>query len=327
MSIKSFLEEVRFNTYTTDIDIPYDRTEQPYSFLVCQLRRAVEVAQGLQESTEYSLDSYLDVRKDVGEIFRKIEDKIEKLSRLAEGYQYLNTNELDNDTIHDLQVFELTDKVGYNDITKSLTLPRLNKARELRPTTVKKENIGGEELYKLKEYRDSVLGITVIDGNNTQIVKAELLDEKKELISVVLPVNGRILHKLPEETRYVLVHTNNADKLKSYYTTLSVLENRYEERSTLTLGEGTFKAGKLFKLFLDTRVPTEAQLKVEVKFTHGTEVSTWDGSTSTGKVKHLGNKVFDVSGIGEFYVIVKVTLESTTDTPEIRGAFAYVTEK
>lgn len=382
MTIKTFLDEVRFKTYTNEITLPFDRSTETHSSLMVQLKEALKTVEGLKGSTEYSINSLKGIRRDVEEIFKKINSKIDMLDTLAEGYQYLNTNELDNDTIHSLKIFNLKDRSGYNDITKSLTLNRLNKARELKPTSVRKENIDAEELYKITgTYRDSLVGITKSDNENTEILKAELLDSRKDLLSTLLVNNGRILGNLPEKVKYIKVYTNNIDKDRSNYTKLSILENRYDNYNSVIIGEGVFeKKGSLLKLVIDSKVPTESYLILDLsisyqnKYTNELEeyLLTFNGVTSRnilvdknkvqGKVLdldgnevdvsnvigdyvlvkenidkslpivHLGNKVFDISGIKSdtFQISLKASLYNTTDntkTPEIRGVFAYVTER
>lgn len=382
MTIKTFLDEVRFKTYTDDIVLPFDRSTEVHSSLMVQLKEALKRVEGLKGSTEYSINNLHGIKRDVDEIFKKINSKIDILDNLAEGYQYLNTNELDNDAIHSLKIFNLKDRYGYNDITQSLTLNRLNKIRELKPTSVKKDNLQAEELYKITgTYRDSLIGIVRVSNENTEILKAELLDVRKDLLSTLLVSNGRVLGNLPEDVRYIKVYTNNVDKDGSNYTTLSILENKYDSYHSVIVGEGIFeKKGSLLKVVIDSKVPTESYLILDLnisyqnKYTNELEeyTLTFNGITSReilvdkntvkGKVLdldgnevessrvigdyvlvkekidkalpivHLGNKVFDISGIRSdtFQVSLKVSMYNTIDntkTPEIKGIFAYVTER
>lgn len=382
MTIKTFLDEVRFKTYTDDIVLPFDRSTEVHSSLMVQLKEALKRVEGLKGSTEYSINNLHGIKRDVDEIFKKINSKIDILDNLAEGYQYLNTNELDNDAIHSLKIFNLKDRYGYNDITQSLTLNRLNKIRELKPTSVKKDNLQAEELYKITgTYRDSLIGIVRVSNENTEILKAELLDVRKDLLSTLLVSNGRVLGNLPEDVRYIKVYTNNVDKDRSNYTTLSILENKYDSYHSVIVGEGIFeKKGSLLKVVIDSKVPTESYLILDLsisyqnKYTNELEeyTLTFNGITSReilvdkntvkGKVLdldgnevessrvigdyvlvkekidkalpivHLGNKVFDISGIRSdtFQVSLKVSMYNTIDntkTPEIKGIFAYVTER
>ncbi len=382
MTIKTFLDEVRFKTYTDDIVLPFDRSTEVHSSLMVQLKEALKRVEGLKGSTEYSINNLHGIKRDVDEIFKKINSKIDILDNLAEGYQYLNTNELDNDAIHSLKIFNLKDRYGYNDITQSLTLNRLNKIRELKPTSVKKDNLQAEELYKITgTYRDSLIGIVRVSNENTEILKAELLDVRKDLLSTLLVSNGRVLGDLPEDVRYIKVYTNNVDKDRSNYTTLSILENKYDSYHSVIVGEGIFeKKGSLLKVVIDSKVPTESYLILDLnisyqnKYTNELEeyTLTFNGITSReilvdkntvkGKVLdldgnevessrvigdyvlvkekidkalpivHLGNKVFDISGIRSdtFQVSLKVSMYNTIDntkTPEIKGIFAYVTER
>lgn len=382
MTIKTFLDEVRFKTYTDDIVLPFDRSTEIHSSLMVQLKEALKRVEGLKGSTEYSINNLHGIKRDVDEIFKKINSKIDILDNLAEGYQYLNTNELDNDAVHSLKIFNLKDRYGYNDITQSLTLNRLNKIRELKPTSVKKDNLQAEELYKITgTYRDSLIGIVRVSNENTEILKAELLDVRKDLLSTLLVSNGRVLGNLPEDVRYIKVYTNNVDKDRSNYTTLSILENKYDSYHSVIVGEGIFeKKGSLLKVVIDSKVPTESYLILDLnisyqnKYTNELEeyTLTFNGITSReilvdkntvkGKVLdldgnevessrvigdyvlvkekidkalpivHLGNKVFDISGIRSdtFQVSLKVSMYNTIDntkTPEIKGIFAYVTER
>lgn len=382
MTIKTFLDEVRFKTYTDDIVLPFDRGTEIHSSLMVQLKEALKRVEGLKGSTEYSINNLHGIKRDVDEIFKKINSKIDILDNLAEGYQYLNTNELDNDAVHSLKIFNLKDRYGYNDITQSLTLNRLNKIRELKPTSVKKDNLQAEELYKITgTYRDSLIGIVRVSNENTEILKAELLDVRKDLLSTLLVSNGRVLGNLPEDVRYIKVYTNNVDKDRSNYTTLSILENKYDSYHSVIVGEGIFeKKGSLLKVVIDSKVPTESYLILDLnisyqnKYTNELEeyTLTFNGITSReilvdkntvkGKVLdldgnevessrvigdyvlvkekidkalpivHLGNKVFDISGIRSdtFQVSLKVSMYNTIDntkTPEIKGIFAYVTER
>lgn len=281
-----------------------------------------------------------------------------------------------------MKIFNLKDRYGYNDITQSLTLNRLNKIRELKPTSVKKDNLQAEELYKITgTYRDSLIGIVRVSNENTEILKAELLDVRKDLLSTLLVSNGRVLGNLPEDVRYIKVYTNNVDKDRSNYTTLSILENKYDSYHSVIVGEGIFeKKGSLLKVVIDSKVPTESYLILDLnisyqnKYTNELEeyTLTFNGITSReilvdkntvkGKVLdldgnevessrvigdyvlvkekidkalpivHLGNKVFDISGIRSdtFQVSLKVSMYNTIDntkTPEIKGIFAYVTER
>lgn len=382
MTIKTFLDEVQFKTYTDDVVLPFDRSTEVHSSLMVQLKEALKRVEGLKGSTEYSINNLHGIKRDVDEIFKKINSKIDILDNLAEGYQYLNTNELDNDVIHSLKIFNLKDRYGYNDITQSLTLNRLNKVRELKPTSVKKDNLQAEELYKITgTYRDSLVGIVRMSNENTEILKAELLDVRKDLLSTLLVSNGRVLGDLSEDVRYIKVYTNNVDKDRSNYTTLSILENKYDSYHSVIVGEGIFeKKGSLFKVVIDSKVPTESHLILDLnisyqnKYTNELEeyTLTFNGITSReilvdkntvkGKVLdldgnevessrvigdyvlvkekidktlpivHLGNKVFDISGIRSdtFQVSLKVSMYNTIDntkTPEIKGMFAYVTER
>ena len=382
MTIKNFLEEVRFKTYVEDVVLPFDRTLEAHSTLMVQLKEALLKVEGLKQSTEYSINSLHGIKKDVEGIFEKINDKIDILNNLAEGYQYLNTNDLDNDIIHSFKVFNLKDRVGYNNLTDSLTLERLNKARELKPTTVKKANSSAEEFYKITStYKDSLIGIVSSDKENTDLVRAELLDSKKNLLSVLLVKNGKILKPLSEDVKYVKVYTNNVDKDRPNYTSISVLDNRYDSYNSVIIGEGLFeKKGNLFKIIMDSKVPTESYMILELrvtyenKYTRELEEYTLifnsitsreilvDKNTVKGRVTdlngsqvdssnvvedyvlvkenidkslpivHLGNKVFDISGIksDSFQISLKASMYNTTDntkTPEIKGVFAYVTER
>lgn len=382
MTIKTFLDEVRFKTYTDDIVLPFDRSTEVHSSLMVQLKEALKRVEGLKGSTEYSINNLHGIKRDVDEIFKKINSKIDILDNLAEGYQYLNTNELDNDAIHSLKIFNLKDRYGYNDITQSLTLNRLNKIRELKPTSVKKDNLQAEELYKITgTYRDSLIGIVRVSNENTEILKAELLDVRKDLLSTLLVSNGRVLGNLPEDVRYIKVYTNNVDKDRSNYTTLSILENKYDSYHSVIVGEGIFeKKGSLLKVVIDSKVPTESYLILDLNISYQNKYTneleeyslTFNGITSReilvdkntvkGKVLdldgnevessrvigdyvlvkekidkalpivHLGNKVFDISGIRSdtFQVSLKVSMYNTIDntkTPEIKGIFAYVTER
>ena len=382
MTIKNFLEEVRFKTYVEDVVLPFDRTLEAHSTLMVQLKEALLKVEGLKQSTEYSINSLHGIKKDVEGIFEKINDKIDILNNLAEGYQYLNTNDLDNDIIHSFKVFNLKDRVGYNNLTDSLTLERLNKARELKPTTVKKANSSAEEFYKITStYKDSLIGIVSSDKENTDLVRAELLDSKKNLLSVLLVKNGKILEPLSEDVKYVKVYTNNVDKDRPNYTSISVLDNRYDSYNSVIIGEGLFeKKGNLFKIIMDSKVPTESYMILELrvtyenKYTRELEEYTLifnsitsreilvDKNTVKGRVTdlngsqvdssnvvedyvlvkenidkslpivHLGNKVFDISGIksDSFQISLKASMYNTTDntkTPEIKGVFAYVTER
>lgn len=382
MTIKDFLEEVRFKTYVEDTLIPFDRSEKPLSTLVVQLDQALKKVQGLKESTEYSINSLNVVRRDAEDIFKKINDKISMLDNLAEGYQYLNTNELDRDLIHGLKVFNLKDIPNYNDITKSVTLPRLSKARFLKPSVVQKNNLNAEEVYKITgTYRDSIVGIVRLEHDNTELLKADFLNDKEDLLETALVVDGRITTKLSEDVKYIKVYTNNIEKDRASYTTLSILDNRYDSYSSVILGEGIFeKKGDLLKIILDAKVPTESFLILDLKISYknmytdeleeynltinsitsryiiverdsvkgkvldlnGNEV---DSNSSlddyvmikevvddTLPIQHLGNRVFDVKGIksNSFKVTLKGTMYNTIDntkTPEVKGIFAYVTER
>lgn len=375
MSIKNFLEEVRFKTFTDETEVPFDRSELPYSSLVVYMRDVMARLDSFKQSTQYSLESLANVERDVKDIFGKINEKIDLLEEMVEGYQYLNTNELGNDVIHSLKVFSLKD--GYNPITKSVTLPRLSKARELRPNVVVKGNILAEETFKLSDtYRDSLIGVTTVDKENTEIVKVLLLDGKDRLIDTLLPVDGNVLGSFHEDVKYIKVQTNNVEEDRESYTRVSILENRYSGYSEVMLGSRNMEnKGNTLKLLLDTKIPIGSFLTLEVGITYtengerkehklkvnGTaskyileEKGKQDGRVMNLEgfevdidkvlddyvlvkervegVKHLGNKVFDISSIKSdtFTLTLKALLYSISDntkTPEIKGVFAYVTER
>lgn len=271
MSIQSFLDEVRFNTVTAELEMPMgDNPDKSTSELIADIAEVAYFLKSLTSSSNFLIENYYGIRADIDNVFNKIDDKIEKLTILAEGFQHLNTNELSNDTIHSLSVFNLKDKEGYNDLLQSLTLPRLNKARHFKPTKVVKNHIETEETFRLlNTYRDSILTITKIDDINTELLRADLLNDKRELITSVLPKNNKVTSQINEDVKYIKVITNNVDLSHQSFTNLSILANKYENYHSVTLGGDKFdKDGDVFKLILDQHIPTESHLSYELKFSY-----------------------------------------------------------
>lgn len=294
--------EARQYLSTYEADIPFETTREPFSERLASAHLALQGALEVQKGVQVCKEGGEALLQELSTVFDKIEEKIDKLELIAEGFQRLNTNELGDDTIHSFRVLS----------TEELSLPRTALAKHFKPRKVHKANIEGEELFKINGYNGATLVVVPHDPENTEVVRVDILDAKGNRLS-------QITHKgkLPEDARQVKVFSNNIDKDKPFYTTLTILDNTFQEESEIFFEESFEKEGDVLKLIIDHYTPPTCSIEVVV---------------SSGGVilKELGKYMYDISKLPQsFPLSVRLSLATSSPSfsPEIKGIYAYVTKR
>lgn len=296
--------EARQYLSTYEADIPFETTRESFSERLASARLALQGALEVQKGVQVCKEGGEALLQELSTVFDKIEEKIDKLELIAEGFQRLNTNELGDDTIHSFRVLS----------TEELSLPRTALAKHFKPRKVHKANIEGEELFKINGYNGATLVVVPENKENTEVVRVDILDAKGNRLS---QIDTSLRCLLPEDTRQVKVFSNNIDKDKPFYTTLTILDNTFQEESEMFFEESFEKEGDVLKLIIDHYTPPACSIEVSV---------------SSGGVilKELGKYMYDISKLPQsFPLSVRLSLSTSSPSfsPEIKGIYAYVTKR
>lgn len=373
--IDKYIHNFRTKLQSNEVYVPTGTNKESPSdkeLLVIE-KHDIRVLEEFLGNMGYLNTSILEVTKNINRLYTNIYKKLDLLEEKAEGYQRLNTSELDtSDTIEDLKIPSLKDRSMYDNYLKGLALPRLSSYKGIFAQEINRGNLGATEIYKYNNTKtDSLLNINALDEYNTIVKSIEFYGKRNKLLA---SYSGRYLLDIPEGTQVIKVQTDNVDKDVTNYTSMDILAKNYVKQDTVTLDDIVFsKSSKLLKLVIDSSIPTSCSItaKVTVRNNKVNETLVFSvqnnrevyvnkegaqgairdlrGNTlsieeigdedvvlvqeySTGdSIKHLGNKVFDISKLNKegFTLTISFTLYSLYDdtkSPVIKGVYAYVTE-
>lgn len=358
MPIKEFLDNYRDYIISLSL-LEYKNKEniqefEKYSINYINIKKLEQLANNIN-----FLDNSLEaIRLDIEKMFDNFYLKLDKLEKLSEGYQKLNTNEASENFIEEFTTFEIKDRNLYDGFLKGLSLPRKHQLKNLLAKSIERSSVNVIETYKLSDKLvDTLLKINILDPSNTLLKRLSFLDKNN---NEILFISNDSLIEIPKTTYKIEVNTDNVDTNKFNFTSLNLMRLDYYKKGNTVLDDKIFrKAGNLFKLVIDYDLPEECEctlqlnvkshekgkLKNEVVYfnlgskdeillednlTNDNYIYVNEYSTDESYIKYLGNKVFDISNItaDEFTITLSINmynLVNDIESPIIRGIFGYVT--
>ena len=358
MAIKEFLDNYRDHIVSLSL-LEYKNREnieelEKYSINYINKRKLNTLVNNVS-----FLDNSLELIKlDIEKMFYNFYLKLDKLEKLSEGYQKLNTNEASENFIEDFTTFEIKDRNLYDNFLEGLSLPRKHQIKNLLAKSIERNKINVTETYKLPDkIVDTLLRVNILDSSNTLLKRVSFIDRNN---NEIVFISNQSLIEIPKNTYKIEVHTDNINTNNFNFTSLDLMKMNFYKSGNTVLDDKVFrKAGNLFKLVIDYDLPEECKctLKLNIKSNekgklknevvyfnlyNNSEVLLEDNtasetftfvkeySTDESYIKYLGNKVFDISKITaeEFTVTLSISvynLINDLESPIIRGIFGYVT--
>ena len=177
MAIKEFLDNYRDHIVSLSL-LEYKNKEnieelERYSINYLNKRKLNTLVDNVS-----FLDNSLELIKlDIEKMFYNFYLKLDKLEKLSEGYQKLNTNEASENFIEDFTTFEIKDRNLYDNFLEGLSLPRKHQIKNLLAKSIERNKINVIETYKLPDkIVDTLLRVNVLDSSNTLLKRVSFLE-------------------------------------------------------------------------------------------------------------------------------------------------------
>ena len=141
MAIKEFLDNYRDHIVSLSL-LEYKNKEnieelERYSINYLNKRKLNTLVDNVS-----FLDNSLELIKlDIEKMFYNFYLKLDKLEKLSEGYQKLNTNEASENFIEDFTTFEIKDRNLYDNFLEGLSLPRKHQIKNLLAKSIERNKI------------------------------------------------------------------------------------------------------------------------------------------------------------------------------------------
>lgn len=267
MAIDTFLNEYRDYMFSknTILDFINDATSPSDVYVI--LHASLNTLRELQTTMLFLDENLIDIEREVEELFENVYKKIDKIEEIAEGYQNLNTNELSYDDIKSFKAFNITKSSFYDEYFKALALPRRNKIRRLTTNFITRENINAKEVFVGFIDKDThFIKVVLIDPEKSILKRVDLIGDKGQTLESIY---DRSLIKVSREVVSVEVVTDNVEKNLNSFSYIDSLNDVYVDQASIALTEEVFeKKGSLFKINIDSEIPTqcEATLKITTQF-------------------------------------------------------------
>lgn len=267
MAIDTFLNEYRDYMFSknTILDFINDATSPSDVYVI--LHASLNTLRELQTTMLFLDENLIDIEREVEELFENVYKKIDKIEEIAEGYQNLNTNELSYDDIKSFKAFNITKSSFYDEYFKALALPRRNKIRRLITNFITRENINAKEVFVGFIDKDThFIKVVLIDPEKSILKRVDLIGDKGQTLESIY---DRSLIKVSREVVSVEVVTDNVEKNLNSFSYIDSLNDVYVDQASIALTEEVFeKKGSLFKINIDSEIPTqcEATLKITTQF-------------------------------------------------------------
>ena len=267
MAIDTFLNEYRDYMFSknTILDFINDATSPSDVYVI--LHASLNTLRELQTTMLFLDENLIDIEREVEELFENVYKKIDKIEEIAEGYQNLNTNELSYDDIKSFKAFNITKSSFYDEYFKALALPRRNKIRRLTTNFITRENINAKEVFVGFIDKDThFIKVILIDPEKSILKRVDLIGDKGQTLESIY---DRSLIKVSREVVSVEVVTDNVEKNLNSFSYIDSLNDVYVDQANIALTEEVFeKKGSLFKINIDSEIPTqcEATLKITTQF-------------------------------------------------------------
>lgn len=267
MAIDTFLNEYRDYMFSKNTILDFINEATSPSDVYVILHASLNTLRELQTTMLFLDENLIDIEREVEELFENVYKKIDKIEEIAEGYQNLNTNELSYDDIKSFKAFNITKSSFYDEYFKALALPRRNKIRRLTTNFITRENINAKEVFVGFIDKDThFIKVVLIDPEKSILKRVDLIGDKGQTLESIY---DRSLIKVSREVVSVEVVTDNVEKNLNSFSYIDSLNDVYVDQASIALTEEVFeKKGSLFKINIDSEIPTqcEATLKITTQF-------------------------------------------------------------
>lgn len=229
-------------------------------------RNTIDVLENFDANLQYLEDNIDNVKDELKKLYSNIFEKLDKLVEVAEGYQKLNTNELIESSINNLEIYSLKGKEYYDIFLDSLCLPRKSVIKNYKSSDITRDNINAVERYRMPSNKVEVLGqVNILDPSNTLLKRIVCYSrDGTELLSTT-----KTIFEIPVETFEITIVTDNVNKDVPSYSSLNILTNKYGSYVRTAVEDKNFKKeGKLLKVIIDRDVPTDCYItaKLTIKY-------------------------------------------------------------